>query len=341
VLTVHLGVDIAKESFEVARWRGEAGETWGQFPNSPEGFAQLATRLQQAVEGSEETQLHLVLEPTGGYELPLALFARERGYAVSRPNPKQVREFARSLGQRAKTDRQDAVMLARYGAERNPKQWAPLASEVSELESLLSRQRELEQMLGQERRRLQRLTGRPGVASHVPRTIASTIEHLEKTLAKGEEDIAAHLARHPHLLEAAKRLRSVPGVGKRNVLWLLVLCARWETLTQGTGTAKSLTAFVGLDPSTHESGTSVRGRRSISRQGDGGLRALLYMSALGAIRGTNALHQFYHRLVGRGKAKKAALVAASRKILVWAWAVYRDQAEFRPPACQAELAATA
>jgi transposase len=341
VLTVHLGVDIAKESFEAARWRGDTGQRLGQFPNTAAGFAQFAKVVQQATEGSEEKQFHLVLEPTGGYELGLALWARQSGWQVSRPNPKHVREFTRGLGQRAKTDRQDALMLARYGAERNPPRWAPLACEVSELESLLERQRELEQMLGQERRRQQALSGRPGVAAHVPTTIQTLIDTLEATLKQLQEEIQAHLKRHPHLKTAAKRLLKVPGVGARNVLWLLVLLVRWETLTEGAGSAKSLVAYVGLDPSTYESGTSVRGRRSISRQGDRRLRSLLYMSALGAIKGKNGLQQFYLRLVGRGKAKKAALVAASRKILVWAWAVYRDQTDFRPPACQAEPATSA
>lgn len=339
--SVHLGIDIAKASFEAALWGEPASQSLGSFQNTEVGFAQLAQAIEQATEGLEGKSLHLVLEPTGGYELALALFARQHGWEVSRPNPKHVRDFARGLGKRAKTDRIDALALARYGAERQPPHWAPMPSEVSELESLLERQRELEQMLGQEERRQQSLTGRPGVAAHVPKTHQQLIETLERTLEGLQKEISGHLKQHPHLKEAAKRLEQVPGVGKRNVLWLLVLMVRWETRTQGAGTAKSLVAFAGLDPSTYESGTSVRGRRCISRQGDRRLRAMLYMSALGGIRGQNELQRFYRSLVGRGKAKKAALVAASRKILVWAWAVHRDQTDFRPHACQAESATAA
>jgi transposase len=339
--TVYLGVDIAKATFEAALWSGQGPQRLKSFPNTQAGFDQLAHALQQATEGLGPVRCHLVLEPTGGYELGLALWALEHGWEVSRPHPRHVRDFARGLGQRAKTDRIDALTLARYGAERQPSRWAPLPSEVSELESLLSRQRELEQMLGQEKRRQQALSGRPGVAAHVPKSHQQLIETLEQTLKGLAKEIKSHLKQHPHLKEAAKRLEQVPGVGKRNVLWLLVLLVKWETRTEGAGSAKSLVAFAGLDPSTHESGTSVRGRRSISRQGDRRLRALLYMSALGAIRGKNELRRFYQGLVGRGKAKKAALVAASRKILVWAWAVYRDQADFRPQACQAEAATAA
>jgi transposase len=103
---------------------------------------------------------------------------------------------------------------------------------------------------------------------------------------------------------------------------LLVACERFHTLTGGQGNAKEMVAYVGLDPQPHESGTSVWRPALISRQGDRGLRARLYMGALGALRGENPVHAFSQRLVTRGKPKKVALVAAARKLLVWAWAVF-------------------
>jgi len=120
----------------------------------------------------------------------------------------------------------------------------------------------------------------------------------------------------------------VPGVGARTALPLLVLLRRWDGLTQGRGDAKGLVAYVGRDPQPYESGTSVHRRATISRQGERALRARLYMAALGGLRGTNPLRGFYDRLVGRGKAKQLALVAAARKLLTWAWAVYRQQQPF-------------
>jgi transposase len=105
---------------------------------------------------------------------------------------------------------------------------------------------------------------------------------------------------------------------------------RWHSLTAGQGDAKGLTAMVGLDPTLHESGTSVRGPRSISRQGQAQLRRLLFLGALGGVRGKNPLREFYQRLVGRGKPKVVALVAAARKILCWAWAVFQQKTTFDP-----------
>jgi transposase len=124
-------------------------------------------------------------------------------------------------------------------------------------------------------------------------------------------------------------LVSVPGIGRQTVLHVLVLLARWETLTEGTGRAKGLVAYTGLDPKTHDSGSSVHKPARISRMGNRQMRRRLYLAAFGGVRARGGpLRDFYGRLVGRGKAKKLALIAAARKILIWAWAVYRTETDF-------------
>jgi transposase len=330
-----VGVDIAQKSFTAALWQENEPHSLGEFPNTEAGFHQFLAVLAARLPQTPASQIQITLEPTAGYELPLAGFADERGYRVCRPNPRQVRDFGRSLGRRAKTDRQDACLLAQYGAQRQLSRWQPLASEISELESLLTRQQELEQMLAQERRRLAAFTGRPGVSAHVPASVRRMIEGLEAALKEVKEAIAGHLEQHSGLKEECRRLETVPGIGTRSVLGVLVTVHRFETLTQGRGTAKGLSAYAGLDPTTHESGTSVRGSGRITRQGNRKLRSRLYMCALGAIKGKNVLQAFYQGMVERGKQKKLALVAAARKILIWAWAVYRDHTEFNPSRAQA------
>jgi transposase len=330
-----LGVDIAQKSFTAALWQEEKAHSLGEFPNTEAGFLQLQAALAAALPQVPEGEIQIVLEPTAGYELPLSLWSYERGYRVCRPNPKHVRDFGRSLGRRAKTDRQDAVLLAQYGAQRKLSRWQPLASEISELESLLTRQEQLEQILAGEQRRLEAFAGRPGVSAHVPTSVRRLIEGLEGELKQVKEAIAGHLEQHAGLKEECRRLERVPGIGARSVLGILVLVHRFERLTQGTGTAKGLAAYAGLDPTTHESGTSVRGSGRISRQGNRKLRSRLYMCALGGTKGKNVLRAFYQGMVERGKQKKLALVAAARKIVVWAWAVYRDHTEFNPSRAQA------
>ena len=338
-----IGADIAKDTFEVAGC-GPSGEAaWGSFCNTPAGFAQLAERLAQArVSWDAPTApVLLVLEPTGGYELALAAFGHQQGWAVSRPNPKRVRDWAKSQGRRAKTDRIDARELARYGASQPPARWRPLPVELSELDSLLSRQDELQQMLLAERNRQMALARKPASARLVVENLAAMITALESGLAEIAQAIKAHIRAHPRWQAKLRQLRTVPGIGPKNGPYILLLLARWEHLTDGTGQAKGLVAYTGLDPQTYESGTSVHKNASISRMGQGQTRRLLYMGALGGVRGHNPLREFYQRLVGRGKAKKLALTAGARKILVWAWAVYRHDTAFDPARGRSKAAVAA
>lgn len=143
--------------------------------------------------------------------------------------------------------------------------------------------------------------------------------------------ITAHQRQHTHLQEDAQRLLPLPGVGPQVVLPLLVQLHRWQTLTAGQGTPKGLTAFVGLDPQPYESGRTVRRHSSISKMGNATRHHLLYMGALSAMDGQNPLHTFYqHYLVEWGKAKKLVVVAATRKLLTWAWILFPRQIRWNP-----------
>lgn len=331
-MTTYIGIDVAKATLAVALWRTGPAERVGTFANTPAGWEALASALEQRRVG-EEGQWSVVLEPTGGYEVPLALWARARGWRVSLPHPLTVRRWAAGIGQRAKTDQQDARLLAQYGAERHPAEWTPLAQEVSELEAWLGRRRDLEQWVQQEQRRLEQWRERPGIPAGVLESIERHLEQLEAERAAVEAAIAAHLAQHQVLTEQYQQVQTVPGIGRKNGAALVVLLSRWQARTQGQGTGKGLSAYVGLDPQTKESGTSLKAHALISRQGDAEMRRLLYMGALGALRGDNAVRRFYDRLVGRKKAKKVALLAAARKILVWAWAVFQSGQPFDAQRC--------
>lgn len=324
--TVWLGVDMAKANFAAAV-NADGEVSLGEFSNDLTGFTALAA---QVATYAPADVTHLVVEPTGGYQLALVAFAYAQGWQVSLPNPRHVRNWAKGMGQRAKTDRQDALLLARYGAVCQPTAQAPLASEVSELDSLLKRRQDLEQMLQQEKNRLQETAGRPGMADAVSDSLAQVIAALQEALRQVEDAIANHLQQHAHLQQDAKRLLAMPGIGPKVVLPLLVTLHRWQTLTAGTGGTKGLTAFLGLDPKTHVSGRSVYRRPTISKMGNAEVRRLLYMGALSAVHGHNPLNIFYERLVGRGKPRKVAVVAAARKLLTWAWMLFSRQTTWDP-----------
>lgn len=332
--TMVVGIDIAKATFAAARWMDGAGHTLGSFPNTAAGMSALAARLASSDGAENGTAIQLVLEPTGGYELALASFAVRQGWQVSMPNPTHVRGWAKSQGQRAKTDAQDALLLARYGAEQPARPWRPLPAVVSALEGLLRRKDDLEHLLRQERNRAPQAALRSHGTEAIVTSVAQVIAGLEAALQTIEQAISEHLRTQPMLRDQARLLRTVPGVGERNVLWLVVLMHRWQTLTDGCGRSKGLVAYLGLDPRPFESGSRVRRRASISRMGAAHLRRRLFMSALGGTRGENLLRQFYLRLVGRGKPKMVALIAAARKVLVWVWAVFRTNTPFDPTRTQ-------
>jgi transposase len=272
----------------------------------------------------------VVLEATGGYEAALLAYAYDQAWAVSMPNPKKVRDWAKGVGYRVKTDRVDARILAHYGVERQPPLRPQLAVEVTQLDSLLKRRLDLEQALHQEQTRLSEMAGRPGLAPQVEESLRQVIEALTQALAGIEQAIKELTEQHEPFQTNLVRLLALPGVGPKVVLPLLVKLFQWHNLTSGQGEASGLVAYLGLDPQPYESGRTVRNHAGISKMGDSEVRRLLYMGALGGVRGNNPLNPFYQRLVGRGKAKKVALVAAARKILVWAWTLFSRQIDWNP-----------
>lgn len=326
-----LGIDVSQDKLDVCAHApdGEIREL-DTVANTHAGFAELAASVDTLRTTTDADEVHLVMEPTGGYEQPLARFALAQDWRVYMPNPHRVRQWAEGVGYRAKTDQVDAEMLAEFGAARDLPDWQPLPDEVATLETLLQRQEDLKKILQQERNRLHALTSRECDETLVLEGVRDHIADLEVRLDEIETAIKDHVRAHPKLHDDIKLIQTVPGVGRRNVYRILVLLYRWGTLTDFTGSSKALTAYVGLDPQHHRSGTSVYRPPHISKKGDPIFRRTFYWAAFGGVRGDNALRHFYQRLVGRGKAKQLALVAAARKVLIWTWAVFRDQRQFQP-----------
>jgi transposase len=325
-----LGVDMAKGTF-VAASRVENQEVqFGAYANDVTGFDGVQKQVQQQCAEQGVSQVHMIIEATGGYEAALVAYAYAQGWLVSMPNPKQVRDWAKGMGYRVKTDRIDARILAHYGVVVDPPARPQLAQEVTELDSLLKRRLDLEQALHKEKTRLSELNGRPGIAPKVRESLQRVIDALQEALGEIQTAIDALCKSYAPFAQQCQRLLALPGIGLKNVLPLLVKLFQWHTLTHGQGDSEGLTALVGLDPQPYESGRSVHKHPGISKMGDAELRRLLYMGALGSLRGNNPLKAFYQRLVGRGKAKKLALTAAARKLLVWAWTIFSRQIEWNP-----------
>jgi transposase len=328
---IYVGCDVSKDELVIEASVKGGIEKMPTVTNDLAGFKGLQREVKKLKQKYRGYKVQIVLEPTGGYEMGLAVFGHQQNWQVCRVNPKQVRDWANSQGQRAKTDALDARMLAEYAAQR-PKGkplplWQPLPDSLIQLDSLLNRRRDLEQMLLQETNRQAMYANRPSLDQAVLDNLDSHITTLNDSLDTIAQSIDALLDKDPDMREQIKQLDSVPGVGEKVVLPLFVLLARWNAMTDGKGSAKALTAFVGLDPKTHQSGQSTR-RGGISKTGDPEMRRLLYMAALGGKRGKNPLRDFFEHLVGNNKLKMVALVASARKVLTWSWAVFHSHSYF-------------
>lgn len=332
----YIGVDVSKATVDVASCYENKSRPLGRCANKVGALEKLVGEIDSVCQASGAKTVHLIIEPTGGYEFTFLRLAYEQGWLVTRPNPMHVRRWADGMGKRVKTDAQDALMLAEFGAATEPSCQEPVDDAVQELDSLLRRRNDLESLRRAERNRLGQTEDKPNIPDAVRKSIERTIDSLEEELEAINQAIRTLLKEHPNLHHQYRLLLSVPGVGVKTALPLLVLFHRFLALTSGRGTAKQLVAYLGLDPRIHTSGRTVYKRPKISKMGDARGRSSLYMAALGGIRGRNVLRFFYHRLVNRGKAKKVALVACSRKILTWSWAVFVNDSPFDPARFQHE-----
>ena len=297
------GIDVSKAHLDAALSGGPAR----RFPNDDSGIGALLEWLESQNAGK------VVYEPTGGYELPLAEALRRAGLSAHRAHPNRVRAYAQACGLLAKTDRLDAQVLSLYGAAFDCPEHPRTEDEPAqrELRDLLRRREQLTRQRVQEQNRLDK-----GLS---PAAAASTRRHiawLDGETAQLDAEYQALLSSSEVLCQQAELYRSVPGIG---LLTAATLVAELPELGRCGG--KALTALSGLAPWAKDSG-GHRGQRSI-RGGRGTVRRVLYMAAQSAARHNGELRDFYQGLCQRGKAKKAALVAVMRKLLLQVNAVAR------------------
>jgi transposase len=300
----YLGLDVAKDTVELA---SEPAGLGGTFPTDPPGLAALVAAVQ-----AQPVTL-VVLEATGGYEAPVVAALASAGVPVAVVNPRQVRDFAKALGRLAKTDRLDAQVLALFGARVQPPV-RPLPDAATQaLEALLTRRRQLLEMLHAERQRRPRARGRV-----VRRSLDTHIRWLERQVIDTDATLEAAIQASPVWRVQDQLLQSVPGVGPTLARTLLGLVPELGHLDR-----HAIAALVGVAPLARDSGT-LHGRRTCWG-GRPAVRTVLYMAALTAARYTPVLRTFYQRLRAAGKPAKVALTAVARKLLVLLNAILRDQ----------------
>jgi transposase len=289
-----VGIDISKDSLDVAT--RPTGESW-RVDHDATGVAALLDRLQTLYPAL------IVLEATGGLEVFLTAELAAAGLPVVVVNPRQVRDFAKATGKLAKTDKIDAEVLAHFAQAVRPAPRPLPDAQTQALGALISRRRQIVQMLVAEKNRL-------GVAPKPVRTdIQKHILWLERHLARLDEELTNTIQQSPLWREKEDLLRSAPGIGPVISRTLLA-----DLPELGTLNGKQIAALVGVAPLNHDSG-KWRGKR-ITWGGRASVRCALYMSTLTAVRYNPVIKTFYERLQEAGKPKKVALTACMRKLLM-------------------------
>lgn len=307
--TLFIGIDIAKNHLDVAV---APEKQHFRVPNTQAGLTTLVHRL-QALQPAI-----ILLEASGGYEFLLVAALREAELPASFINPLQVRQFARSLGITAKTDRLDARVLALFAEKIRPGPRPLPTAQQQELKQLMGRRRQLQDMVHMERHRLE--------TCHAPRVQESLRTLLKALLAELkalEQEIRDFIDRHPLWEQWAAILQSAPGVGPQTSCSLIA----WVP-ERGTLNRRQIAKLVGVAPQNRDSGL-WRGRRTIGG-GRGQVRRVLYMAALTAVRLNPEIKNLYHRLLQQGKVKKVALVACMRKLLTILNAMVKNQQTWSP-----------
>ena len=301
-----VGIDVSKAHLDVAF---DGGGEVVRHANSPSGCAALAAELSGATLA--------VLEATGGYELEIVRALQRAGAPVAVVNPRRVRDFARASGRLAKTDRIDARIIAHFARAMRPAQTPKIEDGRMALVELVTRRRQLIDMIIAEDNRLE----------HASATIASAIKehiaHLKDQLASIDTAIALSVRADEASVRRKAILESVPGVGE---ITAAVLIAELPEL--GEIDDKKIAALVGVAPVAHDSGT-LRGQRRIAG-GRPSVRCALYMAALSAVRFNPAIKTFHRRLRDNGKRPKVALVAAMRKLVILLNTLVRRDQLWRP-----------
>jgi transposase len=306
----YVGIDVAQAHLDTAI--RPTGDQWRTATTEP-ALTDLVTRLRTV------HPTLIVLEATGGLELPVVAALAAAGLPVAVVNPRQVRDFAKATGHLAKTDTLDAQVLAHFAEVVQPP-LRPLPDEQTQaLAALLARRRQVVAMLTAEQQRLGRT--RPPVRGRIEAHIA----WLEQELADLDGELRRIIQASPAWREKDDLLRSAPGIGPVVATTLLA-----EVPELGTLTGKQISALVGVAPLNCDSGTR-RGKRAVWG-GRGRVRATLYMAALVAVRHNPVIRGFYQRLLAAGKAKKVALTACMHKLLIILNAMLHHRTPWRAPA---------
>lgn len=293
-----IGIDIGKFNFVVAV---HGKKSVKEYENTSSGIEQFMKDFRK-----ELPQALCVLEPTGGYEMRLLFSLCEKEFTVHRAHTRKVKNFIRSFGNEAKTDKLDAKSLSLYGFERATvlDLFKPQSKESVKLYELVQRRRDLKQMLVAEKNRI-----KSPRTENIMQSLKTVIDFLSRELHSISEEIDKLIGQDVTLKAKKKILRTIPGIGNIIANELIVLLPELGQLSR-----REIASLAGLAPISKDSGKSIGYRRTC--RGREGIKPMLFLAAMAARNSKSRLKIFYEDLVSRGKSNMVALTALMRKIIV-------------------------
>ncbi len=314
--TFYLGIDIAKEKFDVCLLHDE--QKWsGVFNNDQSGFRKLDKWMTKRIDDN----LHACMEATGRYGEKLAAHLYQANYRVAVVNPFRIKRQGESNLQRNKTDKLDAALIADFCRTQKTTEWHPPTEAEATLKQLVHRLDSLVIDQTREKNRLKAGDLAKPVSDSIKAHLAFLKEQLELVITQTQEFVD----QQPDLKEKQALLETIPGIGKKTAFVLLAEIPNPKLLS-----GKQLAAYAGLTPEQLASGKYRRKQDKLSKMGRVSLRTALYMPSLSAMRFNPITLALAERLRDRGKKPMTIVAAVMRKLLVLAYGVLKTGQPFDP-----------
>jgi transposase len=305
------GIDTSKDFFDATVITGDKTLLQERYPNGKTGFETFL----KAVRGCKL----VVIEATGPYYLPLAIFLFRNNVPVSVVNPLVIKRFAQMKMSRAKTDKKDSLLIAQYGQIHQPERWEAPSETIIRIQQLDTYLEGLEKRKRMALNQLHAFNSTGQIDTQLTKEIEEEIAVYNIKIKKVEKQIDELIAKeHKDMLE---QLKSIPGIGSKSA-YLMIIC------TNGFKSFKNyrqVISYFGLAPRIYESGTSVKGKSKICKMGMSKVRKTLYMAAGSAIKYNQACKALYERLRAKGKSHKLAVIAAVNKLIKQAFSIVKNE----------------
>jgi len=307
-----IGVDISKETFDV--WDLSTGHH--RYSNDLKGFRSFYKLMKDTT--------HCVMESTGNYYQQLAIFLYEKGTDVSVVNPLTIKRFIQMKLQQNKTDKSDARMIALFAQEQPLKLWIPEPEYIEKSKQL---QKVIVLYLKQNtalKNHIQSLESRGVKTGKIITSLKRHLRHVQNEIVLLEKEIEELIQEYDG--DLLSNITSIPGVGKKTAVYLIIMSNGFRNFDN----YRQVSAFFGLAPTEHSSGTSIKGQSRISKRGNPNMRNHLFMCSFTASQCNPQCRALYQRIVNKGKSKKLALIAVCNKLIKQSFAIAKSGIPYDP-----------